>query len=452
MLIRFTVENFRSFNEEIVFSMLPGRAQKHPEHIISGKGHGADVLSLALLYGANASGKSNLVRAMDFARQFIIKGTRPKQAIPVETFRLDKSCVNRPSRFEFEFIVDDKAYAYGFETGRLRVDEEWLYEIDAKRDKVLFERRTDDKGVTQATFGDKVKTGKDDGQFLDFVTRGTRPNQLFLTAAAENNIQAFEPVFEWFRSTLSIIFPHSRASGIEIRVHEDQEFSQALAVFLHGMGTGVDEVCTQPVDPESIDLPLELIGADLDLDTSYDQSGETVPKTEERMLVVNGLNGERYLLRRDETGALETNSLSTRRRINGDAVTFDIFEESDGTQRLLDLFPILHSAKAKVFVIDELERSLHPTLARRFIQDFLAGKKHSQLIVTTHESTLLNLGFLRRDEIWFVEKSPKGASTVYSLEAFKPRHDLDIRKGYLHGRFGAIPVFGGSLYTEREYT
>lgn len=448
MLIRFTVENFRSFNEEVVFSMLPGRAQKHSDHIISGKGNGTDVLSLALLYGANASGKSNLVRAMDFARHFIIQGTRPKQAIPVETFRLDKSCANRPSRFEFEFIVDDKAYAYGFEAGRQRVAEEWLYEIDAKRDQLLFERRTDDQAITRATFGDKVKTDANDGQFLDFVTRGTRPNQLFLTTAAENNIHAFEPAFEWFRSTLSIIFPRSRAIGIEIRVHEDQEFSQALAVFLKGMGTGVDEVYTQPIDPESIDLPLELISADLDADYAYPD--ETAAKTEERMVVVNGPKGERYLLRRDETGALETNSLSTRRRINGDAVTFDIFEESDGTQRLVDLFPILHSAKPKVFVIDELERSLHPNLARRFIQNFLGSKPHSQIIVTTHESTLLDLNLLRRDEIWFVEKSPEGASSLYSLEEFKPRHDLDIRKGYLHGRFGAIPVFGSSLYAEME--
>ncbi|NHZ72580.1 MAG: AAA family ATPase, partial [Aquificales bacterium] len=126
MLIRFSVENFRSFNEEAVFSMLPGRMQKHPEHIIPNKESGIDVLSLALLYGANASGKSNLVRAMDFARNFIIRSTRPKQSIPLETFRLDKPRINQPSRFEFEFVVSKKAYAYGFKTDHRRVHEEWL--------------------------------------------------------------------------------------------------------------------------------------------------------------------------------------------------------------------------------------------------------------------------------------------------------------------------------------
>lgn len=127
MLIRFTVENFRSFDQEAFFSMLPGRVQKHPNHIVTGKNHGIDVLRTGLLYGANASGKSNLVRAMAFARDFIIEGTRPKQAIAVEPFRLKPVRASEPSRFEFEFMVGQQAFAYGFVADRQLVHEEWLY-------------------------------------------------------------------------------------------------------------------------------------------------------------------------------------------------------------------------------------------------------------------------------------------------------------------------------------
>lgn len=447
MLIRFAVENFRSFNEEAVFSMLPGRMQKHPEHIISNERHGIDALRAALLYGANASGKSNLVRAMDFARSLILQGVRPKQLIPVEPFRLDKRRLAEPSRFEFEFIAGDQAYAYGFAAGRRRIYEEWLYAINVKNEQMLFERSTDNEGITQAKFGRQIIKNDEERQFLDFVVRGTRPNQLLLTETAENNVRQFEPAYEWFRNRLTIIFPHSRARGVQVGVYKDQKFTQALTAFLQAMDTGIDEVCAKQIDPEALNFPLELLTDDLDKET------EALPdQVQERMIGLDSSRGQRYLLRYDKENLLEAYSLGTRRRINGESVDFELFEESDGTQRLFDLFPILYGNQERVFVIDELERSLHPNLVYRFIRHFLESANNNQLIVTTHESTLLDLDLLRRDAIWFVEKSPTGASTIYSLETFKPRHDLDIRKGYLHGRFGAVPVFDSLLFEEQVET
>ncbi|MFO7540890.1 MAG: ATP/GTP-binding protein [Chloroflexota bacterium] len=442
MLIRFTVENFRSFDQEVVFSMLPGRAQKHSDHIVAGKDHGIDVLRTGLLYGANASGKSNLVRAMAFARDFIIEGTRPKQAIPVEPFRLKPARTSEPSRFEFEFMVDQQAFAYGFVADRQFVHEEWLYEVTSKNERPLFERTTNTNGITQATFGSPLLK-EADTQFLAFVARGTRPNQLFLTKAAENNVTFVSNVYSWFHKSLTIIFPDTQYQGIQVDVHKDQRFTQALSAFLKTMNTGIDAVCTNPADYETIE-PLKLIVAELETPSQDEESGEG----ENKLVVVDGPPGHRYLLHRNEEGFFEAYSLGTRRRVNGETIDFDLFDESDGTLRLFDLFPILHGARKRVFVIDELERSLHPNLVRRFIQHFLASDTNNQLIVTTHESTLLDLDLLRRDEIWFVEKAPNGASTLYSLEEFKPRHDLDIRKGYLHGRFGAIPVFGSNLLEE----
>lgn len=441
MLIRFVVKNFRSFKEEVVFSLLPGRMQKHADHIVPGSEHGIDVLRGALIYGANASGKSNLIKAMAFAQDFILEGTRPKQVIPVEPFRLDKTCINEPSRFEFEFIVAQQAYAYGFAISRQRVHEEWLYSLSMHDEQPLFERETDAEGKTQAKFGDSAIRSDDERQFLEFIKTATRPNQLMLTTAAENNVSAFEAAYEWFRETLKIIFPSSKARGIQVGVHKDQKFTQALTSFLRAMDTGIAEVCIKPVDePQLPDSLLEQISADLNI-TGTSPSEEERP---EHLIVVDGPHGERYLLQHSEIGELETYALGTRHQAGKESVDFDLVEESDGTQRLFDLFPTIYGTEDRVFVIDELERSLHPNLVTRFIRHFLQ-ESSNQLIFTTHESTLLDLDLLRRDEIWFVEKSPDGASMLYSLESFKPRHDLDIRKGYLHGRFGAIPVFGSSL-------
>lgn len=439
MLIRFTVENFRSFDQEVVFSMLPGRAQKHSEHIVAGKDHGIDVLRTGLLYGANASGKSNLVRAMAFAQNFIIQGTRPKHAIPVEPFRLRSGRATEPSRFEFEFMVGQQAFAYGFVVDQQMVREEWLYEVTNKNEHILFDRTTSIEATTQATFSNQI-IKQSDKQFLEFVARGTRPNQLLLTETAENNVTIFDMIYEWFRHTLTIIFPHSKARGIQVGVHKDKKFTQALGAFLKNMNTGIDEVCTRKVEKETVNFPLDLILDDW-VQEENDNGGE-------KLGFVDGPAGRRYLLHHNKADLLEIYALGTRRLVNGTPIDFELFEESDGTQRLFDLFPILYGARDRVFVIDELERSLHPNLVRRFIHYFLESDTNNQLIVTTHESTLLDLDLLRRDEIWFVEKSPNGASTLYSLEEFKPRHDLDIRKGYLHGRFGAIPVFGSNLLEE----
>ncbi len=449
MLIRFTVENFRSFAEETVFSTLPGRAKKHADHIIPTPVADIAVLRAAVIYGANASGKSNLVRAIAFARQFIVDGLRPKQPVPVEPFRLNAGSNFRPSRFEFEFVAGGQVYAYGFAADRQRVHDEWLYVIrSAQSEYSLFQRISDEKGVAQITFGNAAVTSGTDRQFLDFVARTVRPNQLLLTKMAENNVDLFEPPYEWFRTALTIIFPDSFARSIQLRVHKDQRFSQALAAFLQDMNTGITEVCTTPVKPDEIDFPLDLLEYELN---TPEQSVEKNNGNGEadKMLVLNGPNG-RYLIHRDEAGALRAYVLHTRHYAAGQPVDFQLAEESDGTQRLFDLFPVLYGATDRVFIIDELERSLHPNLVRHFIRQFLRSAGRNQLIVTTHESTLLDLTLLRRDEIWFVEKSPSGVSAMYSLEAFKPRHDLDIRKGYLQGRFGAIPVFGSRLFLEGE--
>ncbi len=447
MLIRFGVQNFRSFEGDALFSMIPGRAQQHADHILRPAQVDFELLPMALLYGANASGKSNLVRAMAFARNLIVNGTRPKQTLDVQPFRLCKNPDAVPSRFEFEFIAAGQAYAYGFVLDQHRIQEEWLYLIQREKEveEVIFERKTDKEGVIKATFSEK-RLGDVEEQFLQFVARGTRPNQLLFSELIENNVVALDRVDRWFRHVLTIVFPDSRFAGVEIGVHADHEFAQALAQFLHGLHTGIDEVRLKDVDIDSLGFPSNLL-AELKLELGQELKGNN-GESASAYVVLEAPQKQRYMFRRVADNGIAGYSLATVRHVSDQEIVFELSEESDGTQRLLDLFPVLHASENKVFVIDELERSLHPNLVRQFIQVFLNSAGDNQLIVTTHESTLLDLSLLRRDEIWFVEKSPKGASILYSLEEFKIRHDLDIRKGYLQGRFGAIPVFNSALLSE----
>ncbi len=442
MLIRFTVENFRSFYEEAVLSMIPGRMQKHPNHVVSGNGSkGIDVLRTGLLYGANASGKSNLIRAMDFAQKLIVDGTKPKQRIPVEPFRLSEEALQKPSRFEFEFISQGQAYAYGFVVDSRCVHEEWLFLMDKQKEQPLFERVTNEEMKTNVSFPNLNLLKNPDEQFLQFVARSTRPNQLFLTKSVEDNLDYYFSVSDWFSTTLTIIFPESKAKGIQSIIGSNDEVRKSLSDFLDIMNTGIDGVSLDQVKVETIKFP-----AKNDVDN-------ILTELQQNSAVVFDIpNGGRYLAQLNEQGQQNFYSLGTIRRLDDNEVRFEMFEESDGTQRLVDLFPVVYMDVSRVFIIDELERSLHPNLVRRFIKLFLENTSGSQLIVSTHESTLLDLDLVRRDEIWFVEKRPSGSSALYSLEEFKPRADLDIRRGYLQGRFGAIPVLGSSLDLEPNAT
>lgn len=437
MLIRFSVANFRSFNEEVVFSMIPGRSRQHENHIIKAESpDGIDVLRMGLLYGANASGKSNLIKAMAFARNFIVEGVESEQPILVEPFRLNSSNMKLPSRFEFEFIIAGTAYAYGFELDGRQVREEWLTKIFTTRDETVFERTTQD-GKTSVIF----ETDSTEKQFFEFVARSTRENQLFLTNAVGNNVEQLTSIFRWFRSKLVILTHGSVNRELEELYYSSSKYVSELSGFLKKINSGIQEVKLHPIPVEAIDYPRlslpEIEQAELD-----------------RYLLNVTFRGKDKMKRRFatlENGELKAFEVKFVRRGNKENnILFDFGDESDGTQKVIDLYPIFYLSFDSTVILDELERSLHPNLVRLLIQHAMSQNSVKQFIFTTHEATLLDLDLLRRDEIWFVEKSPLGASTLYSLEEFKPRHDLDIRKGYLQGRFGAIPVFGNALQLNGE--
>ncbi len=445
MLIQFSVENFLSFDDESVFSMVAGSGSQHPKHLVADVPRkGASVLRGAAIYGANAAGKSNLVQALRFMQDLIRRGTRSGQTIPVLPFKLAKEN-GRPSKFEVIFKTQGIVYQYGFRADARQVIEEWLYATPKTHEVTYFERTTDTQGKVEveaypALTGQSAKNK----QFLEFVAQGTRPNQLFLNEAADRNVPKIQPVMQWFQKVLVVIPAEVQAQNLEIAMHQDAGATQKFAAFLKSAGTGIDAITTieKPFDFDTHTPGI----TNSDREELREQVTELAPGD---VLEVQPMWGRRFLVTRSISGETVRVDLKMQHRASdGRMVTFDIEEESEGTQRLIHLLPALLMLKElpeKVVVLDELDRRFHTLLSRLFVQTALdCDEQHqqSQFIFTTHDTNLLNLDLLRRDEIWFVEKDKGGASHLSSLAEYKIRDDLKIEKGYLNGRFGALPFSG----------
>jgi len=439
MLIRFFVENFLSFNDQVELTMIPGRGKLLKSHIVKGsKRNDIDILRSAVIYGANASGKSNLIKSISFVKNLVVWGTKTTEAIPLKKFRLDLKSIKKPTKFQFDFKYKDKCYSYGFTLDLNQIYEEWLYQINKSTEKLLFERKTIKENKVIVNFGKISSLKPPDKQFLEFVGKGTRPNQLFLTESIQRNVKYFSDAYEWFDDVLRVIFPNTKYEGIEFFFARREEIKNALLEYLQYFDTGIsDIVCEKYVLEEDLkDIPEDKIEKlKKGLNRKNSQAILTSPRD------------ERYLVYKDTNGELKAIRLTTRHSIKNSKkeAIFGLNEESDGTQRIIDFLPALISLLSanNVFIVDEIDRSLHPLLIKKFLEVFLkiGLKTNGQLIVTTHDSNFLDLKLLRKDEIWFIEKNRTGESKLYSLEEFKPRYDKNIQKGYLLGRFGAIPFF-----------
>jgi len=250
MLAQFRVENFRSFREETELSMVASSCRGHASHVIEdSEGKGVSLLRAAALYGANASGKSNLVKAVAFARKLIVDGTKAEQLTGAEPFLINRDWRERPTRLEFVVKYEGRLYTYGFAVTKREVLEEWLFVVTNVRERKLFERVTRRGGKVRVDIGHALAPKRSkQRQMLDFVSMGTRPNQLFLTEMHERNIPAVKPLMRWFRNVLTIIEPSSWYSRLDLRVHAEPEFTRFLGGLLAAVDTGVSSIRVDKVD------------------------------------------------------------------------------------------------------------------------------------------------------------------------------------------------------------
>lgn len=415
MLVEFSCKNYMSIRDEAVFSLTPvGDDVSNRDTDLVGSGtHRA--LRAAVVYGANASGKSNLINAIRVARRLIVIGTDADDTLPCEPFALSSAEKNKPSEFSFKFVVDGVLYFYSFMVSLRKVEEEKLVRLEGSDDVVLFERVQRDGGdhLTVSLPG----IDEDRKSFFRYVAEGTRENQLFLCETRQKKTVEFSAVHQWFRDYLCFVATDSDVASIGSKLYEDLELRQKIGHMLSVAGTGAVRIDVERVQPSE---GLSDFGKQLNvlvakhLGTKVDLH-ENLPDT----YVVK-------FLHKDESGA---------------EIPFDLMSESLGTRRFAYLASFLADARPRLLIADELEKSLHPLLARQFVGDFIS-KGNSQIIFATHDTNLLGAG-LPDDSIWFADKSSAGATAFYSLSEFDEKQlnemKSNLERGYLQGRFGAVP-------------
>lgn len=429
MLLCFTVENWMSFREPVTFSMVAGRAQKHIERVPYFKKYKTKVLPIAAIYGGNASGKSNFFKAMSFAEHLILNGTMPGELIPVIPFLLDSMTVLQPSRFVFEMVISETVYEYSFSVTKKCIVEERLVKVDAIREKILYHRQNGgivfDKSINKDT------------DFLNFIFRATRENQLFLTSSVFQNTKDFSCVYDWFKNTLKLIAPDARYVPFEQFYDEKNPLYHFVNDVLPALDTGISHLCIEKIPFENTPMSRSL-GTRFQENVKEGATVEIVPDDNRNMrLAVTKKDGE---LIAKKLVAYHTGA-------DGGDIKFEIHQESDGSLRVIDLLPAFIDASSKnansVYVIDEIDRSLHTLLTRNLINAYLAScsaESRSQMLLTTHDVSLIDQHLLRRDEIWVAERDGTGNSTLIPFSSYKDvRYDKDIRKSYLQGRMGGVP-------------
>lgn len=442
MLIRFNVKNFLSFNSHHAegnssqeFSMIPGKVRSKEDHIV--KFSQQNLLKFAAVYGANAAGKSNLIKAMAAYRNSVLLGEIQPPVADMYC-KIESKNRDKPSYFEAEFIIDGDVYAYGFEAvlSSRTFTSEWLCKLSKDGEECLFKKNDNHSSYE---FGGALA----ENQVLKILVESfSGSNSLFLsfinrTMAGfyKTNPEAeiLRKVYSWIAQNLDINFPADPLSTTSFIA--DEAALCSAAKLLKAFGTGIEDI-------EPVSVPLDKVAPFIPTDWLQNQT--------QQMELSNSTTNDIFIRNRNDIFVLKLEKGKKEKAFSiqfkhnfKESTLFKIASESDGTARLFDLLEILLSKANKTYVIDELDRCLHPSLSYQFVKSFFEYSKNRnvQLIVTTHESRLMDFDLLRRDEIWFVDKNTKGESVIYSLEEYNERFDKKVDKAYLEGRYGGIPLF-----------
>lgn len=417
MLIEFRVKNFRSLRDEQVLSMVASSDKTLKEtHVLeTGLKAAPGLLRSAAIYGANASGKSTLLRALQYMRSVVAESAvsvRPGQTFSVQPFRLDPASAAEPTEFEVSFLRDGIRYQYGFAMTSERIVSEHLLVYKAFKPQRWFQRHHDDHtGKDVYEFGPGLKGQK------QVWEDATRANALFLSMAVQLNSEALQPVFDWFVNDLVIINEHDHLSpGAAIKALQDETARKRLCNLIRSA-----DISLADINVTTRKVPGQYV--------HFDASTRTVD------------------VRQEDMDELEVHFRHTTDEGEAD---FTLEDESSGTRNLLFLAaPILDILKkGSILLVDELDTSLHTLLVRELVRLFNTPQTNTgnaQLIFTTHDTSLLDAeGLFRRDQIWFMEKGADQASSLVALSEYSPRKNEALERGYLMGRYGGIPLLDRS--------
>lgn len=421
MLVEFRVKNFRSLRDEQVLSLVASKDKtlQDTHTQLTGIRAVPTLLRSTVVYGANASGKSNLIKALQYMRGVVVESAtaiQPGQNFAVQPFRLDADSVSQSSEFEVTFLLDGVRYQYGFSMTAQRIVSEHLLVYKAFKPQRWFVRHFDpDTGRDVYDFGPGLKGPK------NLWEGATRSNALFLSMAVQLNSEALRPVFDWFLNHL-VIFNEQAQLGPQasIQMLKQAEGRKGICNFLSAADISIADI-----DVQTRKVPREAVHVDF-------VAGKTEIRSEE----------------------VEEHQVRFHHVTEQGKAVFDLMDESNGTRNLLFLAgPVLNIlSKGLTLVIDELDTSLHTLLVRELVRLFHRPEINTcgaQLIFTTHDTSLLDASNLfRRDQIWFVEKNQDQTSTLLSLSEFSPRKNEALEQGYLMGRYGGVPFFRNHLGLE----
>lgn len=435
MLIRFAAENYNSFKGRQIFSMVAGKQTRHATHCFTA--NGKRLLKSSFIFGANASGKSNFVRALDFMRRVTLRGIETMRYND-RFFRIDPACKEKPGVFQVDFIAEKTVFSYGFAIDYLTHEfhAEWLYRLDSSETETcIFEREQ----------GHQIRTGlkldKNSQLRFEVYCEDLKPDELLLNEIgnkkiAENSgLYDLVVAYEWFKNII-VVYPVSHARNKNNFFLNPESNTDSMVNMLRAFDTGIEEIKKgkQLAEKAFSFLPDEVKKNILD---DLEQTMRNMPTDKKHCTAeIGGNQFEIYI----EDGDIYAEKIMLDH--GNSEELFDLSDESDGTKRLFDLIPLYESGrKGKIIVIDELDRSFHSKLTEEYIKRFfeITKEKSCQLICTTHDLNLMDLRILRQDEIWFIEREKDHSSRMYSLSDYKQRFDKNILNDYLIGRYGAIP-------------
>ena len=427
MLIEFQVENFLSFKDTVTFSMVASDIQSQnaelDENNVFSVNEELKLLKTTAIYGANASGKSNLAKAFGFMKDFVINSSKEMQFtddIAVEPFRLSTETEDKPSFFQATLYLNKKIYKYGFKVSKDKVVQEWLFFKGKVQEYQLFQRNGNRFKINQKSFQEGLK-----------LEDKTKHNSLFLSVVAQFNGKISAEIIKWFANCQVI------------------------------SGSGIHDNFYKTVTLKLLESPLikkDSIKLIKDLDLSIQDINITKEKISLENLPLSIPDELKSIILRSSSGELSSIQTSHEKyNENGEIIGFEKFDleenESEGTKKLFYFSALLlHALRfSQILIIDELDAKLHPIITHKIIELFNSkqyNSKSAQLIFMTHDTNLLNPNLfggrlLRRDQIWFTEKNQQGATDLYSLAEYDDiAEDDPLEADYIRGRYGAIPFIG----------
>ena len=441
MIIRLVIENLFSFGDRKEFSTIPNNRLKTLENH-KYKVNNFDILKLSSIYGANGAGKSNIIKSLHLFQKLIIREKIPFKLKDTQ-FKFNSEDSNNLQTFAIEFMQEGTAFYYGIELLENIISTEELYisGLGIKEDKLIFERKTDKEQNTSIKFLEEFENDEK-SQLLKSILleEFVKPDEPILKLISNRDnkfLQDVKKAFNWFDNTLQIVTPTAKPRALAHKIDTDTDFKQYAEEIMCSFNIGITSLSSEKKDIK------DFFGEDNE--NELDKIIKELEDSPKKMIGLRSRSGDEFVIVKEgEKIWVKMLKVEHQGRDNKKAM-FDLDEESDGTVRLLDFVPAFKNiiSEEKVYFIDEIERSIHPLLIKELVKKFsLDNNTKGQLIFTTHESNLLDQEIFRQDEIWFVEKDKNGSTDLYSLSDFKEHKTIDIRKGYLNGRYGSIPFLG----------